>query len=181
MRRCRRDRRSIALADGARRWHLSSRLSFCGLGLSSLATGKSALTTVLSTSPVPAGEKDQSIQDRLVGLELGRIMAVIGVVWIHSVASDVGRLATPAVRFSVPFFAACSVFLLFRSAAAKPSPPLLLATKKRFTRIYLPFLFWAAIYVGLTNAKSMTLGGPLKHVEPGGLLTGHTLHLRAIA
>src|SRR5262245_40874381 len=86
---------------------------------------------------------------RLPALSTLRFVAAIAVIWTHAAAHTraFGHF-TPvsAARFGSAFFAQCSIFLTLLKASRSNRPTLRAYARTRFTRIYLPFLGWTAIY-----------------------------------
>jgi hypothetical protein len=117
------------------------------------------------------------------GIEVGRLAAALGVVWIHMcdlLPESAGRPAKAAVEFSVPFFTAASVGLLFLQASrskqgnALPFSSVVLARAKR---ILLPFAVASLIYGGLDHLKALLQQRPAPELTWAHLLLGtHTAY-----
>ncbi len=80
-------------------------------------------------------------------IESLRIIAIAGIVWIHTPESEEMRAWTVLGRFAVPFFAATSAYLAVGTAIRKPQFSVSEFVRTRPARIYLMFLGWTAIYL----------------------------------
>lgn len=92
---------------------------------------------------VPAG------QNRFPGVDAVRGLAIVGVVWIHTVARTPLQHWNVLGRFGAEFFVAVSAFfLVYRSSPARRRPfgPFV---DNRFRRLMLPFFAWFAIYLAM--------------------------------
>ncbi|HEX8342015.1 MAG TPA: acyltransferase [Tepidisphaeraceae bacterium] len=95
-------------------------------------------------------------------LDAVRMLAGLGVVWVHTFPANDGPAAQHAGRFSVPFFTIIAVWLMARRPY--PREPLVVAlptwgtfVRTRFQRLYVPFLIWNVVYTIARMAKG-TLG-----------------------
>lgn len=116
--------------------------------------------------------------DRWSGVEAGRAVAALAIVWLHAagVGPATGRYGV-AGRFAVPCFAGLAVFFAARAAFA-PNRGAGAFVRDRFVRIYLPFLFWTAAYLALRFAKAAVAGPSGKlFVGPQLLVVGSAHHL----
>jgi len=87
--------------------------------------------------------------------DLLRLLAVIGVVWLH--VTYHGALITWAElgRFAVPFFAGSGVYLAYGSLGRHGDVSMLQYAHARFRRVYLVFLGWSVIYLGVRWANAL--------------------------
>lgn len=107
---------------------------------------------------------------KLSGLDLGRFIAALSVIWIHSpeYATD---LNAPA-RFAVPFFAATATYFSLNGDSKSASAWII----KRIQRVYLPFLVWGFVYLIAQVAGKVVLGGSVPALNWGALLLQGTVH-----
>jgi len=95
---------------------------------------------------------------RLAGLDIFRVLAAYGVVFIHGLGGDVPRDAlTTQVSswfstFCVPFFLALSFWLLDKRIQ-QAEPKALLPTRTR--RVMTPFFCWSVIYLAARLGKQL--------------------------
>lgn len=92
---------------------------------------------------------------RLALLDAARLFAAIGIIWVHAAQSDLGLLLYPIGTFGVPFYICIALLFMTRSLTRQPHLPLARYVGSRFTRVYVPFLAWTAIYVLLAEAKTI--------------------------
>lgn len=97
-------------------------------------------------------------------LDALRLVAVVGVVWLH--VTYLGELKgwTELGRFAVPFFASVGVYLAFDSLRRHPDMSLPGYALVRFRRVYVVFLAWSVIYLGVrwVNALMVSHIGTVK-------------------
>ncbi|WP_062207076.1 acyltransferase [Aureimonas sp. AU12] len=110
--------------------------------------------------------------DRSIGLDVGRAIAVLTVVFGHAQTGIVGTTAYDiGARFAVPFFFLVSGFFLRR-----PDAPLAMSLVRLAQRLLLPFALWLAIYLAwfeppasafldpIFLVKLIVQGGPAHHL-----------------
>lgn len=91
--------------------------------------------------------------ERMEFLDAMRFIAAAGIIWLHAFQiglnpiSDIGRL-------SVPFFVISALAMIFQGIERKQQTNSAYAMS-RFKRIYVPFLFWTAVYLLLRNMKHL--------------------------
>ncbi len=107
----------------------------------------SASTSVAIAAPRAAA--------RLALLDATRLFAAIGIIWVHAAQSELGLLFYPIGTFGVPFYICIALLFMTRSLTRQPHQPLAHYIGSRFTRVYVPFLAWTAIYVVLAEAKTI--------------------------
>lgn len=94
-------------------------------------------------------------QDRLPQLDAARVIAMFGIIWIHSARSTEMVPTMAKARFAVPFFVAAAVLMILRGFYAKPDRSLVRFTTTRLYRLGLPFVAWTIIYLLFKLAKRM--------------------------
>ena len=94
---------------------------------------------------------------RRVSFDLGRLLAVYAIVWIHTPQSEMLTRTTSLARFAVPFFVFAAIFFVFESLRRHPERTFAQYFKSRLLRIYVPFLAWSGIYLLFKGAKSLLL------------------------
>jgi surface polysaccharide O-acyltransferase-like enzyme len=102
--------------------------------------------------------------DYLASMDAARLLAVVGVIWIHAaidVFPPLGKESGLAGRFAVPFFTQAAVFFAFIGIHRCPERRFGGYLVSRFARIYLPFMVWTIIYLSLKILESVALGKPL--------------------
>jgi peptidoglycan/LPS O-acetylase OafA/YrhL len=87
--------------------------------------------------------------------DLVRFMAVSGVVWLHVTYHGALIGWAELGRFPVPFFAASGVYMAFGSAMRHGDVTILQYAQARFRRVYLVFLAWSVIYLGVRWANAL--------------------------
>lgn len=94
--------------------------------------------------------------DRLVVLDAARVLAALGVVWFHTIESADLRASGVLGRFSVAFYSMVGVLFLFEHLERNPDRGFLTYAWGRIQRLYLPFLAWTAVSIGLFAAARAT-------------------------
>jgi len=116
-------------------------------------------------------EKDH----RLDTLDATRFVAAMGVIWTHALYGWSWRQLG---AFSVPFFVIAAVMLVGDGLRRNPDRPWTGYVRKRFLRVYVPFLVWSIIYFMLKNVQDwvhLTHRGNPDNI--GMLLFGTEFHL----
>ena len=137
-------------------------------------------------SPVVAGrlvdQESEKTKGYIGSLDVLRIVAVVAVVWIHSMESGALGGAIIWCRFAVPAFTAVSVFLMMLSVRQKPLIRVFSWAPKRAWGIYRLFLIWNMIYLLARLAKHLFVSAG--HAIPLGFsslfvvgLVGHLWYL----
>jgi surface polysaccharide O-acyltransferase-like enzyme len=119
---------------------------------------------------------------RLLGVDIVRVLAALGIVWGHSVQSDPLRVVTPAMdlgRISTPLFAFLAAYFVVQHLRRNPRESYGGFFLHRFNRIYLPFLAWSVIYLG-ARVVNYVLTGKVSEINAWRwefLWIGTTYHL----
>ncbi len=119
----------------------------------------------------------QEQTSRLARMDCFRLVAALAVIWIHVPHNGELRWTTIFCRFAVPFFAAGLAYFAILSGM-KPSASLRNYLVSRTTKLYIPFLFWTAVYLGFKTFKRFVV--PEQHYDLPGievLWTGGAYHL----
>lgn len=117
--------------------------------------------------------------NRIAGLEVGRVAAAIAIVWLHT--AGIGPRVAPlgsAGRFAVPFFTLLAAALIADRCSRGGNAGLGEFARQRLVRLYVPFLFWCAVYLGLRLLKhALRPAGHAPPVGPHLLVVGSAHHL----
>jgi len=113
------------------------------------------MTDTVQTQTAPAKSP------RLVGIDVVRLLAILAIVAVHSVAQfryqiDVIGIIDNCGRFVVPFFFLVSGFFIGRR-----NPPALLVIKGLAVRLLPVFLFWVLVYLVLLGMVGQLFTDPL--------------------
>jgi len=116
--------------------------------------------------------------DRNHMLDCARFVAALGVVWVHTIESPQFARWGVLGTFGVPFYVCVALFMIRRTLAKNPALPLPKYYLQRFTRLYIPFLFWTVIYLGAISFKHHFISNqPIKPLDVGILLGGSAYQL----
>jgi surface polysaccharide O-acyltransferase-like enzyme len=111
-------------------------------------------------------------------VDAAKLMAAAAVVWIHVVNCEESHRYIVLGRFAVPFFTCAAVFFVLEKAFRDNSRPLLEYCAQRARQLYVPFLTWALVYLGIREVKHFFIpGGSPIVLSPAVLLNGTTHHL----
>ena len=116
---------------------------------------------------------------RIAGVDGLRFLAAGLIVWIHTAESPEGKSLIPLCRMAVPFFIATFVVFGVRHLERGTSEGTWTHYAwKKFSRLYVPFLIWSALFLVLRLLKHQLFGGgsPIT-LSPATLLTGTAHHL----
>ena len=98
-------------------------------------------------------------ESRQWGLDLTRIVATYGIVWIHSggyASSDaLSNQLTDFFRFALPFFLAVSFYLLANPEKEYSLSKLVFL---RWNRLIIPYFIWSLIYLTSRLIKGLITG-----------------------
>ncbi|HEX8323085.1 MAG TPA: acyltransferase [Tepidisphaeraceae bacterium] len=148
-----------------------------------MSAGPISVLSVESLRPAAAtvatreGATTRPAADRLALLDTVRLVAAVGIVWVHAAQSDVGKWFWPIGTFGVPFYTFVAVLFMTRSLTKPGGRSLTEYAVSRATRVYLPFLFWTAVYVALSQAKSIVRDHTMNLPSPTVLYVGGHEHL----
>ena len=115
--------------------------------------------------------------DRLALLDAVRLVAALGIVWVHAAESAADQWLHPLGTFGVPFYTFVAVLFMARTLTRPGGRSLASYAVGRVTRLYGPFLFWSAVYVGLAGAKHLSRDHGFTLPNPVLLYTGGHDHL----
>ena len=115
---------------------------------------------------------------RLALLDAARMVAAIGIVWVHAAQSDAGKLLYPMGTFGVPFYTFIAVLFMARALTRDDRKTTLgHYVFSRLGRVYVPFLFWSLIYALLLAFKHFVAGQPIVIPHWSIIYTGGHEHL----
>lgn len=131
-------------------------------------------------------DKQTAVQPQLVdcskarneNIDVIRLVAALGIVFVHAVRAPELEGYRNFFRFAVPFFLFASLYFQALSFRRKTDRTLPQYVVHRFRRLYLPFLAWSVIYIVARDIKRVTLLhlGPVA-LTPGLLWKGPEYHL----
>ena len=111
------------------------------------------MSTLTASAPSLSLDRTEAASDRAMpALAAMRFAAAMAVIWTHSAVHLVpSPNAHPGdlFRFGSAFFTQCTIFLCLFKRFRTPDADVARYAASRFRRVYLPFLGWTAIYVGL--------------------------------
>jgi peptidoglycan/LPS O-acetylase OafA/YrhL len=134
---------------------------------------------VLSCAPVATEDQSRAVSKRRnEAIDVIRLIAAAGIVYIHSVRSPVLEGSRNLFRFAVPFYLFASFYFQSNSLRKKTDRTFLHYVWGRVKRLYFPFLAWSLIYLVARDIKRIFSlhTGPVKLV-PGLLWKGIEYHL----
>lgn len=105
---------------------------------------------------------ESGVATRIVGLDASRLVATLGVVWLH-LASAI-RPSLVSGRFGVPYFIVIATFLATKRARGESFETLPELIRDRAQRILKPFLVWSAIVGFARVAKWKLAHGHPMHI-----------------
>ncbi|CAN5540379.1 hypothetical protein BH09PLA1_BH09PLA1_30820 [soil metagenome] len=111
---------------------------------------------------------------RIATLDAARLVALIAIIFIHTVEAPSLQRISLIGTFGVPFYLFASLYFQARSIKRHPQRLLQQYIIERFQRLYIPFLAWTAIYLLARNAKHLLLvhdgqfSGSMSHLWTGG-------------
>jgi peptidoglycan/LPS O-acetylase OafA/YrhL len=124
-----------------------------------------------------ADESHQPNRPRYLMLDVGRLIAAIAVIWLHTPESPLLHPTLYLGAFAVPFFTISAILFIFEGLRRDPGRRWWPYAASRARRIYLPMLVWAAIYFAARNLKDLALHKPLLRPAPTMFLVGTAHHL----
>ena len=141
--------------------------------LAALAT---PLASDLPTNAPPRAARRAGARD--VGFDAARVVASLGIVWVHATRSPQTEHVSGAGVFGTAFFTAAAMFFLARGLRREPDREYLDYTAHRFRRLIVPFLAWSVIYFVFRNAcRALLTHQPMVGLTGGTLLTGTEMQL----
>jgi peptidoglycan/LPS O-acetylase OafA/YrhL len=90
-------------------------------------------------------------------IDVVRLFAAAGIVFVHAVESPALDQWSNVCRFAVPFYLFASLYYQSLSLQRNPNGSVLRYCRRRFVRLYVPFLAWSAIYLVARNLKHLML------------------------
>lgn len=114
-------------------------------------------TTCPPTSIATAKREAVVAQSRRAMIDVARLAAAYGIIWLHTPRFDALAASRSIGRFAVPFFVFSTVFFVFEGLARRPERTFGQYARARFLRIYLPFMAWSAIYLAFKVVKGFLL------------------------
>lgn len=90
-------------------------------------------------------------------LDIARLLAALGVVWIHACQHPAMVSQAAWGRFAVPFFAATAAYLAVGSLLKCDQLGWREFATSRLTRLYIPFIIWSGIYLTFKLVKAICL------------------------
>jgi surface polysaccharide O-acyltransferase-like enzyme len=111
-------------------------------------------------------------------LDTCRIGASVAILWMHTWQSAHLPHLGEVGRFGVPFFTCSAFYLLMQSFLIRSDRPFLPYLKNRIVRLYLPFLAWGALGLGMMIFKHRFISHqPMDPIDLGFFLTGASFQL----
>lgn len=107
-----------------------------------------------SPAPLPLHGARHGASPRLALLDVMRIVAALGIIWVHAATSEAGKMLSPVGTFGVPFYTYLAVLFMARGLTRRDQQRSLGGyIASRLYRVYLPFLFWSVVYLTLQETK----------------------------
>ena len=105
-------------------------------------------------SPIVAAPAIVVKKRRDLDLDACRVLASLGVVWVHSATA----LPSGVGRFAVPMFTITSMVFCALALRKRPDEPSAVFVARRWAKLYPAFLFWCAAFAALGQAKRILAG-----------------------
>lgn len=116
---------------------------------------------------------------RVAGIDAGRALATLGIVWVHT--SEIQGLSASYAalgRFGTSFYIIGAVLMSARPFFFGRTPSALRVIRKRATRLLVPFLLWSLVYAGFYLLSMLPQGYDLADITLyWGPLAGTAPHL----
>jgi surface polysaccharide O-acyltransferase-like enzyme len=112
------------------------------------------MATACQNVAAPLAIDTKRAAPRLGALDLARLAAAYGVIWIHTPRTEQLLHSRVLGRFAVPFFVAAAVLFVCDSVRRYPHRTYLKFAYARVVRLYVPFLAWTVIYLLFKAAKA---------------------------
>ena len=136
-----------------------------------------AAIEVLTATPGAAlalGVPTPAVKRRDADLDACRVLASLGVVWVHAATT----LSSGVGRFAVPMFTIMSVVFVALALRKRPDESSLAFVGRRWGKLYPAFLFWCVVYALLSQVKQVVDGGlSSMHLELLDFVGGTQEHL----
>jgi peptidoglycan/LPS O-acetylase OafA/YrhL len=139
----------------------------------------SGAAVIDAQKPVPGAGDTASVRaSRAESIDVIRLVAAAGIVFIHAAKTEPLISIGHAFRFAVPFYLFASLYFQSQSLRKNPNRTLGGYILSRFRRLYLPFLAWSVVYLiarDIVRVKVKHL--PPVELEAGLLWKGVEYHL----
>ncbi len=128
---------------------------------------------------VISGESQPVVRSkpRNEAIDVIRLVAAAGIVYIHSVRYPALDASRDLFRFAVPFYLFASFYFQSLSFRRKTDKTFWQYVLGRVKRLYYPFLAWSAIYLFARDAGRILAHKSLVRLHPGLLWKGIEYHL----
>src|SRR5262245_31367016 len=117
-----------------------------------VVTGTDRARSLEKSNTQRAATVDRS---RIDTLDAARLVALIAIIFIHTVESPELRRVSLIGTFGVPFYLFAALYFQARSFRRNPHRPFHRYVADRIYRLYLPFLAWSAIYLVARDLKHL--------------------------
>jgi len=140
--------------------------------------GPLSLERAPATTAALAPDEISLAKPRNEAIDVIRLFAAIGIVYVHAIRSPALDSSRNLFRFAVPFYLFASFYFQSRSLRRKTDRTFWQYIAGRVKRLYFPFLAWSAIYLVARDLKRVTLlHVGLVRLYPGLLWKGIEYHL----
>lgn len=92
-------------------------------------------------------------------IDVVRLVAAVGIIYIHAIRSPALDASRNLFRFAVPFYLFASLFYQAQSLRRKTSKTFLEVAWGRVKRLYVPFLAWSVVYLLARDLKHISMLG----------------------
>jgi fucose 4-O-acetylase-like acetyltransferase len=107
-------------------------------------------------------------------LDAARVLAAMGLVWIHTTQSSLSRFHILG-RFGTSFFILAAIFFIFHPLGSSPRLSYGAYALKRFRRLYIPFAAWSLIYLLARDLKRILIHEPAVTLHWSRLFAGTSM------
>lgn len=92
-------------------------------------------------------------------IDVVRLVAAVGIIYIHAIRSPVLDSSRNLFRFAVPFYLFASLYYQAQSLRRKQNKTFANAALARLKRLYVPFLAWSLVYLLARDLKRFSMLG----------------------
>jgi peptidoglycan/LPS O-acetylase OafA/YrhL len=149
---------SNAIATGPTVGHLSGDISLPGISFA------------VAEQPKVARHRNESI-------DVVRFFAAAGIVFLHCIDTSALSTWNELCRFAVPFYLFASLYYQSLSLRRNTDRTFSQQVTARFKRLYIPFLAWDLIYLGMRDVRRMSHDNLPLTLQPNLLWQGSEYHL----